>query len=128
MKDVLEGLMDAAAGHAEYADARHVRSRSERISVRNGALDRIDRSEDEGVGVRVRLGGAWGFAATARADRAGAEAALARALAVARAQPRAANTPLAPEPPARGSHRAGEGTDPFAVALEDKLETLLAAE
>src|SRR2546426_2364563 len=102
--------MDAAEGRAEYADARHVRSRAERVSVRNGEVDRIGRSEEEGIGVRVRVGGAWGFAATARADRAGAEAALGRALEVARSQPRAASVPLAPEPPARGSHRAGEGT------------------
>ena len=120
--------MDGAAGRAEYADARHVRSRTERISVRNAALDRIDRSEEEGIGVRVRVGGAWGFAATRRVDRGGAEAALARALEVARSQPRASDVPLAPESPARGSHRAGEGSDPFEVALEDKLEPLVAAE
>jgi TldD protein len=128
MRDLLAGLMDAAAGRVEYADARHVRSRAERISVRNGGLDRVDRSEEEGVGVRVRAGGAWGFAATGRTDRAGAEAALRRALAVAESQPPASRVPLAPEPPATGSHVAGEGTDPFAVPLEDKLATLLAAE
>jgi TldD protein len=96
--------------------------------VRNGALDRLDRSEEEGIGVRVRVGGAWGFAATARVGRAGAEEALARALEVAESRSPTSRLPLAPEPPATGSHRGGVGTDPFAVALEDKLGTLIAAE
>ena len=31
--------MDSARSRAEYADARFVRTRSERLSTRNGALD-----------------------------------------------------------------------------------------
>src|SRR5512144_589161 len=120
--------MDAAAAGGAYADARFVRQRSEYLGTRNGEVDDLHRAEDEGTGVRVRVGGAWGFAATRDTSKAGAEAALARALAIARAQPSAFPTPLAPEPPARGSHRGGEGTDPFTVPLERKLERLLAAD
>jgi TldD protein len=120
--------MDSAAAGGAYADARFIRRRSEYIATRNGAVDDLQHSEDEGIGVRVRVGGAWGFAATRDTSKAGAEAALARALAIARAQPSADPTPLAPEPPARGEHRGGEGTDPFAVPLERKLERLLAAD
>jgi TldD protein len=49
-------------------------------------------------------------------------------MAIADAQPSAEPTPLAPEPPARGEHRGGEGTDPFEVPLERKLERLLEAD
>ncbi|MEA2431743.1 MAG: TldD protein, partial [Thermoleophilaceae bacterium] len=128
MKDELEDLMGAATARADYADVRHVATNLERISTRNGAVDEVERSESEGVGVRVRVGGAWGFAATRDTTKAGAEGALAQALAIARAQPSAEATPLAPEPPARGEHRGGDGTDPFEVPLERKLERLLEAD
>jgi predicted Zn-dependent protease len=108
VQDRLSELMDAAAAGGAYADARFVRERSEYASTRNGEVDELHRDEDEGVGVRVRVGGAWGFAATRDTSKRGAEAALARALAIARAQPRADPTPLAPEPVARGEPRGGE--------------------
>src|SRR3954464_1029235 len=117
--------MDSAAAGGAYADVRFMRQRSEFLAPRNGELDDLRRSADEGVGVRVRVGGAWGFAATRDATKAGAEAGPPRALAVAQAQPSAGTPPLAPEPPARGSHTGGDGTDPFEVPLERKLERLL---
>ena len=128
MRELLTDLMDAAGTHADYADARHVISRAERISTRNGNLDGLSSREEAGVGVRVRVGGAWGFAATRDCERAGLEDALARALEVARSQPAAPSAPLVPEPPARGEHISPVAIDPFEVALEHKLDVLLAAD
>jgi TldD protein len=128
MKDDLEELMGAARARADYADVRHVATRTEQISTRNGAVDEVERLESEGVGVRVRVGGAWGFAATRETSRAGLEAALSRAVEVAAAQPRAPKTPLAPEPPARGTWTSAAEIDPFAVPLDDKLSLLMAAD
>src|SRR4051794_34191651 len=128
MHDVVTDLVDSAAAAGAYADVRYMRQRSEFLTTRNGELDDLHTGGDEGIGVRVRVGGAWGFAATRDTSKAGAEAALARALAIADAQPAAQTTPLAPEPPARGEHTGGEGTDPFEVPLERKLERLLAAD
>ena len=119
MKDLLEDLMDSAAERADYADVRHVRSRAEALATRNGAVIEVESAESEGVGVRVRLGGAWGFAATRELDRRALERALDQALAVAAAQPRAPATPLAPEPPARGRWESPMELDPFAVARDD---------
>src|SRR4051812_9250977 len=128
MRKMLQSLVDSAAAHSDYADARHVRTLTEAVDTRNGAVDRVAHAETEGIGIRVRIGGSWGFAATRRADRAGAEAALERAIAIARAQP-APPTDLAPVEPARGDHRApATGTDPFTVPLEDKLGVLMAAD
>ena len=126
MERLLEDLVGAAA--VDYADARFVHSRAERIATRNGEVDEVARSSTEGIGVRVRVGGAWGFAATSHTSRAAAADALARAITVARAQPAAGATPLAREPAARGSHVGGAGGDPFEVPLEAKLERLLAAD
>jgi TldD protein len=128
MLELLTDLMTAAAGRCAYAEARHVDSRDEAIAVLNGRIDAIDSSASEGIGVRVRIGGGWGFAATGDVTRAGAQAALARALAVAEAQPATAATPLAPVAPAIGHWASAYGVDPFAVALEDKLELLFAVE
>jgi TldD protein len=120
--------MDAAAERCDYADARIVHSREESISTRNGRIDELDRHDAEGAGVRVRRGGGWGFAATRELTRAGLEGALARALEVAEAQPGAAPAPLAGEPPAGGRYESPCERDPFEVAVEDKLGTLLAAD
>jgi TldD protein len=128
VKDLLEDLMDSAARSADYADARFVRSRSESLSTRNGALDQLDSQESEGIGVRVRVGGAWGFAGVRGTDRAGAEAALRRALAVAAAQPATPGAPLAAEPPARGEYTSPAERDPFEIGLEEKLGVLMAAD
>jgi TldD protein len=129
VRDLLVDIIDSARARAGYADARFVRSRVERLSTRNGRLDQLDSHESEGIGIRVRLGGAWGFAAVRGTERAGAEAALGRALAIAEAQaavPGAA--PLAPEPVARGEWASRFGRDPFEVPLEEKLAVLLAAD
>src|SRR4051794_12278149 len=128
MKQVLEDLMDSASRRADYADVRHVRSRSEWLSTRNGAVDEVESSESGGVGLRVRVGGAGGLAATRELDRPALERALDQALAIAAAQPRAPAAPLAPEPPARGRWESVMEIVPFAVSLDDKLGVLLAAE
>ena len=141
MRDLLKDLMDSARSRAEYADARWVRTRSERLATRNGALDSLDSDESEGIGVRVRVAGCWGFAAVRGTERRDAEAAdetlwlsvdsfaLTRALAVAAAQPLPSSAvELAPEPPAEGSWRSPAERDPFEVPLEEKLSVLLAAD
>ena len=128
MRELLLDLVDAAARHADYADARHVVMRRERLATRNGTLDELHAEDSEGVGIRVRLGGAWGFAAVRGSAREDCEAALARALAVARAQPGGPGLPLAPEPPAHGAWSSPVELDPFAVPLEDKLTALFEAD
>ena len=129
MRDLLTDLMDSARARAGYADARFVRSRVERLSTRNGRLDQLDSHESEGIGVRVRVRGAWGFAAVRGTDRADAEAALARALAIAEAQPAVPDAaPLAPEPAAHGEWSSRFERDPFQVPLEEKLAVLVAAD
>jgi TldD protein len=120
--------MDSASARAEYADVRFVRSEAEHLSTRNGAVDRAESDDAEGIGVRVRVGGSWGFAAVRGTDRAEAEGALERALAIAAAQPASPATRLTPEPPALGEHVSPVERDPFRVALEDKLAVLWQAD
>src|SRR5438094_579339 len=51
MKETLEDLMDAARARSDYADVRHVHTRQEAISTRNGAVDEVPVTGDD---VQVR--------------------------------------------------------------------------
>jgi TldD protein len=126
--DLLTELMATAEGRCAYAEARHVERREEALAVRAGEVDDIDAASADGIGVRVRVGGGWGFAATREISAAGAEAALAQALAIAEAQPAVPATPLAPVAPASGRWTSPHAVDPFEVSLGDKLAVLFAAE
>jgi TldD protein len=126
--DVLSTTMERASGHCSYADARRVVTGCERLTVRNGKVERVELDEADGIGIRVRVGGAWGFAATSDPSPAAAERALKRALDFAGEQPRAPQRPLAPAPPALGGWRGWCERDPFAIGVEEKLELLLGAE
>jgi len=125
--DLLRETVDRAAGHCAYAEARHVHTREEHLAVHDELVDAADAAENEGIGVRVLVGGAWGFAATRDITSAGAEAALRRALAVAAAQPAAGARPLAPVAPQTGHWEGACEVDPFALALEERLAHLFAA-
>jgi len=128
MLALLTDVLSRAPARCSYAEARHVATDEEELLVRNGRVDSIDSTSADGVGVRVRAGGGWGFAATREATRAGVEATLRRALAIAESQPAAPAGPLAAVPPARGHWSCAHERDPFDVSLEDKLELLFAAE
>ncbi|GAC1322206.1 MAG: TldD/PmbA family protein [Thermoleophilaceae bacterium] len=128
MKDLLEDLMDSATIGADYADARVVHSRSEQISTRQGEVETLDNDEAVGLGVRVLVGGAWGFAATATVDRASAEGALRRALDLARAQPRVRSAPLVAASAERGRWESASRIDPFSVSIDAKISVLAAAD
>jgi TldD protein len=126
--ELLVEVMGLVPGGVPYAEARFVRRVDERLGVRNGAVERADLDATEGVGVRVRAGGGWGFAATRDVSRTGLEAALQRAIRLAEAQPGGAERPRTDEPPARGSWTGPCGVDPFSLSLEEKLGLLAAAE
>src|SRR3954464_4599805 len=128
MLDLLTDVVGLAEGRCSYAEARHVAERRGDLGVRNGAVEEAAHEMVEGIGVRVRVGGAWGFAATADVSRAGAETALGRALAFAAAQPAGADRPLRHVEPARGTWASPCELDPFAVPLEDKLALLVDAD
>ena len=128
MRDLLLDLIDAVAGRFPYVDARHVRRQTEELTVRNGELVTLDSHEDEGIGIRIRSGGAWAFAAARGSDRAAAEEALARAIRLAEAGARGLDTPLTEEPASGGEYSSHAKIDPFGVSLEEKLALLIPAE
>jgi TldD protein len=123
-------LDDAVAAGAAYADARAVSRRSQSVSTKNREVDSVSDSESEGVGVRVLVGGAWGFACDPRLSSEGARDAARRAIAFARASAGNAERPveLAPVEAAEGEYRTPLERDPIDVPLEEKIDLCLRAE
>jgi TldD protein len=128
VRDVAERALDTAvAGRAAYADCRVVQRSVQTIVVKNGRVARIAFYEDEGLGVRVIVDGAWGFASVDRLDGGSADATVLRALRIARASARVRGKPLhlAPVQPVTGEYVTPVQQDPFAVPLDRKVELLL---
>src|SRR5438876_743784 len=104
----LTHLVEVASSRgATYADARTVEREHEAVSVKDGAVESVTRTADRGLGFRVIHKGAWGFAATDRADDAAVrglvDEAFRRAEASASVQRRTVT--LAPIDPQRGEYR-----------------------
>ena len=123
--------LDAAkASGASYADVRISRNRNQRIFTRERRVQGITDRETFGFGVRVLVDGAWGFAASRDLTRDEVPRVAKQAVAQARANRSALVRPvvLAPVTPVpNGVWRSPAKTDPFDVAIEDKVALLLAA-
>jgi TldD protein len=129
VRELCEHAVAAALGAgASYADARVVVRRSQVVGTRNRRVERLADSESEGIGVRVLIGGAWGFACDRRLGTAGAEAAAQKACAFAQAAPGSHSRELAPAEPARAEFRTQVARDPFSVSVADKVDLCLRAE
>jgi TldD protein len=129
--DLGEHAIDAAVGAgAEYADVRVVVRRAQNVSTKNGEVDAVSDAENEGLGVRVLVDGAWGFAADPRLSDAGARDAALRAVAFARASAGRARrrVELLPAPAEVGEYRTPTERDPLEVPLEEKIDLCLRAE
>lgn len=131
MRDIIAAALNAArlAG-ATYADARIVDSAYEEVRVATGVVDGIERSDSFGMGVRVLVDGAWGFASSREVTAEEAASLARKAVAIAKASGLVRGVPvrLAPVEPATGVWRGLCEADPFRVSIEDKLSLLFAAD
>src|SRR3989442_6667530 len=125
MKDLAEAALNAAqVKGASYADVRLDERVQQDITVKNGLLAAVSDDASEGVGVRVLVDGAWGFAGSARLDRDDVHEVVDRAIGMARASDRARSRPvdMGPPVPSRGQYKTPVEGDPFAVSLTEKVE------
>jgi TldD protein len=120
----------ATAAGAGYADARVVQRRAQHVATKNGVVHSVSDAETEGIGVRVLVDGAWGFAGDPRLSEDGARDAALRAVSFARASASRARrrVELAPLPPASGDFAPPVERDPVEVPLEEKIALCLGAE
>jgi len=129
MIDMLADLVGALrlAPDVTWVDARFVDERREQLRLRNREVVATTRSRSRGVGVRVLVGGAWGFAASADVSAEAVTRAGWRAVDVARAASavRRRDVRLVDEEPAIARYSSPRGQDPFAVPLDRKIAALL---
>jgi TldD protein len=129
VRDLCATAVDTAtAAGAEYADARVVLQRNQLIATKNGRVDRMTDAESQGIGVRVLVNGAWGFACDRRLTDDGARDAALRACTFARAAAGKHSRALAPLEARSGKHESTVDIDPFAVSLADKVDLCLRAD
>jgi TldD protein len=129
VRDLCTTAIDAAtSAGAEYADARVVVKRNQLVATKNGRVDGMTDAESEGIGVRVLVNGAWGFACDRRLTTEGARNAAVRACTFARAAAGKHTRALAHVEPLTGRHESSVEQDPFAVSLADKVDLCLRAD
>ena len=129
MRHLCELAVDAAVGAgAQYADARIVARRAQLVATKNGQVEEISDLESEGIGVRVLVDGAWGFACDRRTSDEGAREAALRATGFAKAAPGRHRRSLAPVEATIAEYRTPLERDPFSVSIADKVDLCLQAE
>ena len=131
MKDLLARALDhARSRRAQYADARIVHTRTETLTVKNGAVEMLEASESLGIGVRALVGAGWGFASSRGLTNAEVDRVAAEAVNIAHASAQVQGDPVDLGPPvaSRGTYRTPVQTDPFDLPISDKLALLLAAD
>src|SRR2546421_5119235 len=131
MKDLAEAALNAAqVKGASYADVRLDERVQQDVPVKNGQLAAVPDDATEGLGVRVLVDGAGGFAGSARLSTSEVQEVVDRAIRIARASARARSTPVALGPPvtSRGHYRTPVERDPFTVPLAEKVDLLLRAD
>jgi TldD protein len=120
----------ARAGGASYADVRIGRYLNQFIQCRDLKIQGITNTESFGCGIRVIVGGTWGFAATNDVTTDGVARAAAQAVAIAKANGRLQTEPvqLAPQ---RGLGEVAWRTplrkNAFEIPISEKADLLLAA-
>jgi TldD protein len=115
---------------ASYADVRVMHIRQRDLTTKNGQVGTLAQSESIGLGIRVLVNGAWGFASTDRLTREGVAACAAQAVSIAKASALAkrGDVVLAAEDAYIDSWQSPFRKDPFEIPLETQLDLLLAAD
>ena len=130
MNDLVSRALDTAARSAQYADVRLVETSQERFVVRNGVVDTLSMDESLGIGVRVLVDSAWGFASSNLLSLAEADRVAVTAVAVAKASASLSAGPVELGPPvtSRGVYTTPVKIDPFTISPEAKLALLFEAD
>ncbi len=131
MRPLIENIIDSAKlKGVDYADIRIVRRQMEEAEVKNGNVEGLTYDEEFGFGVRVRWGGAWGFACSSKVTQKDTEAVLRKALTIAKASSlvkgKGASFPQAR--PVVDRYKTHILTDPFDISMDSKLDLLMRAD
>ncbi|MEB1259747.1 TldD/PmbA family protein [Xanthomonas campestris pv. campestris] len=122
------GLTAARQAGASYCDVRIGRYLRQFVITREDKVQNVVNTESIGAGIRVIVGGAWGFAATNELTEQGVAKAAAQAAAIAKANAKVQGTPvqLAPTPGVgEVSWKTPIKKNAMEVPIKDKVDLLL---
>ena len=125
-----DALAVAKAGGASYADVRVAARRQQNVGTRDRIVTGVGDVDSYGMGVRTLVDGSWGFAATSVLTKDAVAEITRSALNQAKANRASQVRPvqLAPTPGnQQGTWTSPIKTDPFSVAIPEKVALLLAA-
>lgn len=126
MRDTANAVLGLLPGDVEYADVRVVHRTHELVLVEHAGPGDVVYEDSVGLGVRVAVGGHWGFAATHRLDARGLSDAVGQAVGQARAAGGGSRVRLGDPVQSRTRWRSPMEIDPFTVPLSVKLDLLSA--
>jgi TldD protein len=126
MKQIADWALNVVAQRGGYADVRIVDHRQRSLATKNGKVGHAASAETLGIGIRVLVNDAWGFASTDDLSRASVEETAAQALEIAKASASVKEEPvrLAPEPPAKIEWSSPYKIDPFTTSIEQNFDLL----
>jgi len=131
IKALMSAALDVArSAGASYADVRVSARRQQNVNTRDRIVTGVSDVDTYGLGVRTLVDGSWGFAATSLLTRDSVAAVTRSAIEQAKANRASQLRPvqLAPTPGnQQGTWTSPIKTDPFTVAIPDKVALLLAA-
>ena len=131
MKELAERALNSAQLQgATYADVRIIHRNTQSIVLKNGNVEGLAQDEDQGLGVRVVVNGAWGFASSSLLthEEATRVAGLAAEIARASSLVKSAGLSLGPPEVHVARYETQAQVDPFSVSLDEKIALLLAAD
>jgi TldD protein len=111
---------------ADYVDARIEKIQDEEVSISDGKIEPVVQAITAGIGIRVKVAGGWGFAATDNMTESNIreKAKLAAEIARASASLNLDQVKLAPAKAIKGEYLSPHEIDPFTVPLEKKIAFL----
>jgi TldD protein len=131
MQEFLNRALNLAEMHgAQYADGRIVDNQTELLVMRNGVLETNENASTQGIGVRVLVDGAWGFASSRQIDKEEIDRISKQAVEIARASASVPGETVDLGSPVtnRGTYQTPIEVDPFSIPLEQKVDVLVAAD
>ncbi len=130
MKDALKNVLDGIRKTVDYADARLITTRSERLKVKNGSVDSISDTTSRGFGIRVIVDGCWGFSSSSTLSEDEAARVAQEAIEIARATRllKKWDIDLSEEEAKVDTYQTRIVKNPFEVSLDDKIKILLEAD
>ncbi len=131
MREIIEDVLKLAGKlGADFADLRVADGSGTSVSVQDGIADRVYTGSGAGVGVRVLVGGAWGFAPTNKTTAEEMKQCVEDAVSMARVASPSVTDPgmVADIDPVEDTIEAECEVDPRDIPLEERVATIFELE